>query len=574
MEERARVRLIRASQSDELRSIFRQLSEIEGPEGPKFSHRVLLELAARIVGRAYEPTLHELCHLVRAAILVERHSPEGRRAAGAPGFEWLFWGVDTARTGAFEAAFASRRGRAASSSSEHAGSDDSTGWMDTVSVGDRAVTLEYTDRRFELRYARMAGLAAMMELLLSTLGYRALVDVLDPLGMPVTESSAVSGAARDLARRFYAWLGDHLPAAQAQRKFHAMISFLEEDCGPDFTVDDIDDETILRFWLSRGVESGPGTAAAAANFRGYRTTFLAFLALIRLLAEGAEIGLSERRLPIGPDYTAGEVDPAADVAIPIGVPEEDPLARLQEEPAVAVKALNRREIELLRLPVGDDTAVCRLSRSWLRAQCFGPVQNRLSQALRNGRTSTDLAAIVAAGPQTGYVASVQALEKTDAHLRRVAKACLYVLHRMGGADVMDGDSLGRSTVREIEFRILGEARKAFDGLNRAGFHRSAPNDPRLAPAYQALADILPEISERLRRVLHALGPAAAWEFAEVEDCPVFTEALTRLYGVGASKAQREPEAFQAGPCEKNSGLDRRLDDAANDRARPQSENPS
>ena len=532
MRERARVRLVQASQSEELRSLFRQLSEIEGPQGPKFSRKVLLELTARVVGRAYEPALLELCHLVRAAMLADRHAPDDPGISGrTAGFEWLFWGVETARAGAFRTAFAGR---------SVVGAEASAGGSDTLRLGAGAVTLLYVDERFELRYGRMPGLAALMELLLSALGYRALVEVLDPLGAPNMKRSAVSDAARALARRFYAWLGDRLPAAQAQRKFHAMTAFLEEHCGPDFTEEDIDDEAVLRFWLARGVEEGSGQGAG--DFRGYRTTFLAFVALARVLAAGGEIGRFERALPIGPDIEAGEIDPPADVTIDMSVAEEDPLTRLQEEPAIAVKALNRRELERLRLPVGESDAVRRLPRSWLRAECFGSVQNRLSQALRDGKPAAALATIVAAGPQTGYGAQIAALETADAHLLRVAKACLYVLHRMGQSGTNDGRDPVGIAVQEIDFKLLGEARKAFEGLNRAGFERSAPDNPQLAPAYRALAGLLPEISERLRGVLHVLGSQEAWQPVEEEDRGIFAEALGRLYGLRHDKTRETPEA--------------------------------
>ena len=85
MGESARVRLIRAAQSGELREAFRQLAEIEGPRGPKFPHRVLLGLAARIVGRAYEPMLLELCHLVRAAVLADVNTQRYGRPNSAGG---------------------------------------------------------------------------------------------------------------------------------------------------------------------------------------------------------------------------------------------------------------------------------------------------------------------------------------------------------------------------------------------------------------------------------------------------------------------------------------------------------
>ena len=520
MGERARVRLIRASQSDELRQLFRQLSELEGPYGPKFSRRVLMDLAARVTGRAYGPALLELCHLARAAMLHERFASGGRSAVPGVangGFEWLFWGVQTARASAFRAAFSD--------------SEAPAGTRGALTVGSEGVTLRYTDGRFELRYARMASLAAMMELLVSSLGYRVLATVLDPLSASAADRDSVSGAARDLARRLYEWLGDHLPAAQAQRKFHAMVAFLEETLGPDFTEDDIDDETVLRFWL-RHLGEGTGAATgASADFRGYRNTFLAFLALIRVLAAGAELGRFERQIPIGSDVEAGEVDPAAGAPMPEWTADDAPLARLEEPPADAVKALNRRELALLRLPVGEFDGVRRLPRSYLRAECFGPVQNRLSQALRRKTAPEELATIVEAGPESGYGGYIESLENIDAHVRRVAKACLYVLHRMGGGASADA-TLG--SVPKLDFRLLGEARKAFDGLNRAGFERSAPINPRLAPAYRALAHELPAVSERLRGVLLTLGPPATWEAAEAEDRPTFAHALGRLYETRAT----------------------------------------
>ena len=452
--------------------------------------------------------------------------------------------MEEARTSAFRAAFAHGAASvgfcypAPPGRSSCGGEPDATAI--TLSVGDEAVVLGYTDGRFELRYARMASLAAMMELLVSTLGYRALAGALDPLSASVLDRGGVAAAARDLARRVYAWLGDHLPAAQAQRKFHTMIEFLEQSLGAEFTGDDIDDETVLRFWLGQLEGGTAGSSGPNPDFRGYRNTFLAFLALSRVLAAGAELARFERFVPIGSDIKAGEIDPAAHASATEGVEEEDPLARLQEEPAVAVKALNRRELALLRLPVGESDGVRRLPRSYLRAECFGPVQNRLSQGLRRKMEPAELAGIAAEGPESGYGAWIDALETTDAHVRRVAKACLYVLHRMAGTGRDGKGDSAEDEVFELDFRILGEARRAFDGLNRAGFARSAPNDPRLAPAYRALAQELPAVSERLGAVLRTLGPGAAWEPAEAEDRPVFAGALARLYGDDTGRDRRRP----------------------------------
>ena len=665
MVERARVRLIRASQSDELRETFRQLGEIDGPAGPKFPRRVLMDLAARISGRAYEPMLLELCHLARAALLAfagpagagSAPSGGGGGAGDGAGFEWLFWGVEEARAGAFRAAFSRPGGPFGDArppaADEPAGGDDGPppGPGRALLVEDEAVVLAYADGRFEVRYGRMVELAAMMELLVSTLGYRALVAALDPLTAPAVDRDAVSAAARDLARRLYEWLGDHLPAAHAQRKFHAMVEFLEEDRGPEFSEEDIGDEAILRFWLRQaGADDAGRAGGASADFRSYRNTFLAFVTLAGVLAEGAEIGRFERRTPIGADFEAGEVDPPAGPVVTHDGPEDEPLARLQAEPAAAVKALNRRELALLQLPVGESGWVRRLPRSYLRAECFGPVQNRLSQALRRKAGAAELAAIVAGGPDPGYLTRIETLAQADEHVRRVAKACLYVLHRLGRGEAGEGaggaggagggadgeasrdgrsdrdgeagrdgrsdtggeagrdgrsdtggeagrdgasDRSGGSAMRadaaggfgdhgrageaerapgsvpDLDFRLLGEARKAFKGLNRAGFEPSAPRDPRLAPAYAALADAMPAVAERLATVRRTLEPPAAWEAAEAEDRPVFARAFTRLYGAETNEAPSgSGEEEAAGSGEGRSEARRRSGAANRNPARP------
>ena len=535
MGESAQVRLFRAAQSDELREVFRQLAEIDGPEGPRFPRRILVDLAARIVGRAYEPMLLELAHLARAALLAGTRPAAGwrskRRVAGA-GFEWLFWGVEEARTDAFRAAFSRLAALGSSHCSSLRTSSERRAGGDDLVVSDEAVTLVYPEGRFEVRYARIASLAAMMELLVSVLGYRTLVAALDPLAAPALRRGAVSGAARSLARRLYAWLADHLPAAQAQRKFRAMTAFLEETCGPDFTEADIDDEAVLRFWLRHAVppptdggNDARGATTAAGDFRGFRTTFLAFVSLLRVLEAGAALGRFERRIPIGPDGGSGEIDPAAGRQDLHGMAEDtDPLARLQEAPADAVKVLNRRELALLALPVRESETVRRLPCSWLRSECFGPVQNRLSQALRRRAGAAELAALATAAPDPGYRERIEALEKTAVHLARAARACLYVLHRGRAACGEAGEPT------TLDFRVLGEARRAFEGLNRAGFERSAPHDPRLVSAHMAVAEHLPIVIERLGAVLRIFAPSGRWTAAEAEDRPVFADAFGRLYG--------------------------------------------
>ena len=141
------------------------------------------------------------------------------------------------------------------------------------------------------------------------------------------------------------------------------------------------------------------------------------------------------------------------------------------------------------------------------------------------------AALAAAGPDPDYRGQIEALEKTTAHLARAARACLYVLHRTRAGS--EGD---REAPAVLDFRLLGEARRAFEGLHRAGFERSAPGDPRLASAHAALAARLPAVIERVGGVLRTLDSSERWVHAEAEDRPVFAGAFARLYATARAEA--------------------------------------
>lgn len=479
----AQGRVLAASQSNELREVFRQLADIDGPAGPKFTKRVLTALAARIVGRAYETPLLELCHLVRAAELA------GKVDRG--GFEWLFWGVEAARPGAYRAAFADRAN-------------------DAEADGAR---LRYPDGRFEVRFARMPMLAALMEFLVSFLGYRTVADAAVRLGAEDVSRQTVSSIAKELARQLYATLRDHLPTAQAQRKFRAITEFLQQEAGDEFTGHDINDEAVLSFWLASA------DSDRAADFRGFRTTMLAFLRLRRLLLDSEGLQALAHPLAIGPDREAGELEFSADAVLP-PLPDDDPLERLQEQPAASIKAFNKRELAALELPLTETAGIAALRLSYLRAETFGALQNRLTQALR--RDSGNLGVLIATGPSTCYEDCVATLASLLEYTQQVMQATLYVLRhrRQDDADAVD-------------LAAFAAQRKAFNAINRVGFGRSALEEESRRPAFEALADTLPPIAEALAAVLDAFD-SGTWRASEGIDQLLFATAFNHLYGVRAN----------------------------------------
>ena len=270
---------------------------------------------------------------------------------------------------------------------------------------------------------------------------------------------------------------------------------------------DIDDSVVLAFWLARGVDED------AEDFRGYRTTWRGFLRLIRVLAEASVLESIESpaHLDAVVDRTVGAVAAAPDAV--------DPFEALLEPPAAQVKALTKRQLRLLAVPVGDPAGVAHLPLSYLRAVVFGAVQNRLSQALRRRAAGDEIAGLVAAGARADYGGHLAALEEAAEHVRHVSRACLYVLRRQ---------TRGAGN-RAVDVEGLAEARAAFKALNRTGFDGGALSDPDRRAAFVALADILPDIADRLRVSQRALE-ACDWRAAEADDGMVFSEAFGRLYG--------------------------------------------
>ena len=179
------------------------------------------------------------------------------------------------------------------------------------------------------------------------------------------------------------------------------------------------------------------------------------------------------------------------------------------------------------------------------------MQSRLSQALRRRAGAEELAALAASGPDPGYRGRIEALVRAAAHLSRAGRACLYVLHLSRAGREGEGGAPAA-----LDFRLLAEARRAFEGLNRAGFERSAPHDPYLASAHAALVECLPAVVERLGEVLRVFAAPERWAAAEAEDRPVFAGAFARLFasgGVEAAGLSASSGAHDAGRRERSSG---------------------
>ena len=149
--------------SDALREALACLAEASaGDGGPRYADRVIRQLARVVVCRTYARPILELSHLLVAA-----SARDGR-------YEDLFWGVDRASAGAFRRAFeavAADTGRVRLSN-------------DTVRHSDAGDA-------FEVSFSRMPFLAALLEFLITTLGYGEVDELTRPLRDGVASSARV-----------------------------------------------------------------------------------------------------------------------------------------------------------------------------------------------------------------------------------------------------------------------------------------------------------------------------------------------------------------------------------------------
>ena len=555
---------------DELRGIFRDLSQIGDLDGPKYGASTLHRLAARILeGRAHELLVFRLCHLVRCASLA---------AGGARREGWLEF---------FCAPGAGRAGWAAGYLRTRLAGGGGTGQDGRVVAADDHVALRYSGREtpVSIAYGGIPLLAAFMEFLLNTLQYRALRDAVEPLAKPDLVWRELQETANALSRTVYAWLREHTSPVQESQDFDAIAGFLaargREGGSGDFGEGDVDDEAVLAFW--REVSAAPDS-----EFRTYRKTFRAFLRFAEAMREEVSRAAFEAPLTLGTDRDAGEQDPA-DPGSPglehvhgrenvvaggwygdAGTGEaaggdvdgedgngggngrrdesggDDESGDEAEEgedgepPALDVlsqseiKFLLGREADLLRLVDAHPRILPRLACSFMRDRCFGHAQGRISQAFRADPASVP--ALVSAPPSTTCEDVAGALEKLHAHLDTLVHAAGHVLLAgEGGRGAGVGDEDGAGAARTLDFETLKRGRRALDGLRRRGFDGVRARAPESMEALRRAVPAIIGLRERLSAFCERLRAQAPWALRQAEDEPVFREQFARIYGVSVKE---------------------------------------
>ncbi len=528
-------RVLDEGQSVELQACFQIIQETTVDDVDKYPDKVCRELARAIVCRTYASAIHELCHLVVAAGAL---APTTRR------YEGLFWDSGPARARNFLAYF-----DMASMPPAH------------LEIGDNQVALEYADKPFAISYGRMPFLSALMEFLMTALGYTELDNALAPLMAEFPTADTVSDAANALSRKLYGYLGDHLPTVQEQRRHRSFLTFVAEKAAGESADKAIDDASVFDYWLEQSAGAGEDTGTDSRTYRSVFRTAVRLLGILRLAADKRGIAVA---LPIGTDREAGEVDPSELEAAVAEIEEvASPVAALEATTADGVKIFNKRELETLRLALhGEDTARM-LTRSILRNAVFGDAQARLTQALRQGLDTNEISTKIADEPETGYAARMDTFTALAKHTERMMLISFHVLYRAGHRDAINaalalrpnmdlsglGEGMNEPDGNVVSFQavsaakrffeadgegplgeLVAEAAKAAKGIARQGFSEGSWVDADVmeifADGVAKLALVRCELNTFIEQ--HALG--IDWDALEESDTPLFREQFTRLYG--------------------------------------------
>ncbi len=541
--------ILEEGKSPELVAAFQLVAEAECMGEPRYPPQACRDLAKIVACRNYASVLLELCHLVRMGALI----------GGTGGWESFFWSDGLARARLFRSRIIQAVRRR-----EHLSSQ--------VQATGATVEINYDDGTFAISYGRMPFLAAVLEFLITTLGYDGLIEIFRDIVDGAASRKAVSLGANELSRRLYDYLKDHLPTAQSQRKFRRLIAFLDERAGSDFDTSAIDDPTVLDFWIA---ESAVGVSDGV-DFKTFTSVYRSFVRLRQSLEHAADMMAIDGAMTIGSDREAGEVDPA-NIRDGLEAVEEDrgPLAVLDEDPAAAVKFLNKRERSDIELLLESGSSALALPLSLLRCEIFGRGQGQITQALRRKAGADEIGKLITECGSETYKERQELLERLSDHVERSILASFHALARCRNhqaialmikmrpevdlaevAKILQLDAKYADNVVPLRadsvsdrFLILledadrvgselsammADARQAFKAISRQGFGETDLDDPAIEEGHAVGAAALLEIRERIAAFLERLGtvvlPRSDWEQQFAADRLVFARQFEILYG--------------------------------------------
>lgn len=498
-----------AGLSDALLAAFHNAAQATAADGElMFAPGVSRDLAKAVACRNYATLVLQLCHLVNIA-----------DASGDDGWETFFFSGNRAASSAFRGLIRERL--------------ETRDWRRPgFEIGSDGVVITYEDGAFNVPFARMPVLSALMYFLLETVGYEAADNAFSGLLENPARQKPVRDAANQVSRRLYEYLGDHLRPAQEQGKFEQIVSFLKALNGAHEA--EINDAAILSFWRTQTESAGAG------DFKQYRSALRAFVAFVKAIEGGRDKGAVARPAAIGEDRDGGEISPdILTAAMDLEGEWQSPLPQLEAEPASHIRFLNNREHKDVSLIMEWGPLAMAWPLSLLRYETFGFTQSRLTQAARAGAAQGEIARIASCAETENFTDRVGRIGELGEHASQTLKASAWILQNAAtesATETAHGETPENGEETVVEAHMLA-ARRAFKKLNRQGFSEDTASDPDLIAGHRAGLDVMLSVRDRLAswhimaRELDAAPPGLAGQFAADTEC--FKDGFHRLYGESA-----------------------------------------
>jgi hypothetical protein len=307
---------------------------------------------------------------------------------------------------------------------------------------------------FEIDFAQMPRLAALLDFLHNALGFTVVADLLAPLLKRPVPANSATEVARALHAALNAWLSDRLESANHILQAQRMRAFLADRgrVAPEA----VDDESILLFWTAIAEASDE---ERIDGFRLYRSAAGAMLRYRQALRDAAIARHLEASL--GRGLEGANTEPATDSAEPTMESWRSPLSALMLPPTNRVKWLNRKEqhslLNYLGGPAeeadaepsedeneadnwkgglaGDERFDLAFWLTLLRADVFGAAQASIVARLRKRVQGSDaIAQAMTPIDNAAYASSLAVYSELRKQLYLECLATLAVLIEAGAAE--------------------------------------------------------------------------------------------------------------------------------------------
>ena len=446
------------------------------------------------------------------------------------------------------------------------------------------------DMGFAIDFAQMPRLAALLDFLHNSLGFSAVVEMLQPVLGPGPAAAHADEVARALHAALNAWLSPRLGSANHARQAQRIRTFLAERgrVAPEA----IDDDAILRFWMAISAASADDPIE---GFRLYRSAASALLRYRQALIDA--IAAKQLEASFGEEF-AGELD--SDFALDQRASEswQSPLQVLLSPPSGRVKWLTKKEQGRLSNFLGapesgrEERDDSDLPMAWkaglagdnnrfdlaflltlLRADVFGGAQASVVARLRkHAPAKAAIAQAIEPIDDNAYAACAAGYLTVAEQLRLECLAALAVLmedgaleailllRHFGGAEAI-ADAIGPLEAASVAFernevfphvrdavasalksaisapgdvplgstrQILQSARAAAGDVNRMGFRREDRTDVGMLTGLRSGAAAVLGLIRELDRLAAVLTPKAA-KASVPDDRQHFLWAFEHIY---------------------------------------------